>query len=215
MPSRIPKDPPPHRRGEMRRDAFRAARPRRLNERPLRVGGNALPRAALVRRRRGPCSAAQAPGTPHRDRRAEIERVTAMRTAFHCRCEPSASPARPHRVRSPTGALSCCSDACARRLRRDRRQRTRPLARCCACRVSFAPSRADAIYCSSACRQWSYRRRLSPLARLGARATGRRRQRRISASSASSSRAKLPRRRLRQISARRRSGRSATSRRGR
>jgi len=47
-------------------------------------------------------------------------------------------------------------------LRRDRRQRTRPLARCCACRGSFAPTRADAIYCSSACRQWSYRRRLSP-----------------------------------------------------
>jgi len=54
-------------------------------------------------------------------------------------------------------------------LRRDRRQRTRPLARCSACREAFEPSRADAVYCSSACRQFAYRRRLSP-----ARTTARR-----------------------------------------
>ena len=99
-------------------------------------------------------------------------------------------PARLHRVRSAGGALMCCSDACARRLRRDRRQRTRPLARCCACRESFAPS---AVGCALLLVRMSAVE-LSPppvaaRTRLGARATGRCRQRRISASSASSSRA--------------------------
>jgi hypothetical protein len=83
---------------------------------------------------------------------------------FQCGCEPPEerpSGRRAYAVRDAVrGSVLTCSEACARRIRRDLRQRTRPLVRCCACRESFQPTRSDARTCSSPCRQWSYRQRL-------------------------------------------------------
>jgi hypothetical protein len=52
-----------------------------------------------------------------------------------------------------------CSDRCRRRMaRKTHRQKLRL---CKTCGNSFQSPRKDARYCSSACRQWSYRRRRS------------------------------------------------------
>jgi hypothetical protein len=54
--------------------------------------------------------------------------------------------------------IVACSERCRERARRLRPQ---PAARKCdSCGKSFKPSRVDARYCSSACRQKAYRRRL-------------------------------------------------------
>src|SRR5215204_3745329 len=57
---------------------------------------------------------------------------------LHCAAcaEPLATGARPFLVLGPSVARTC-SHACARRARRDRAQRCRPLIRCAACRESF------------------------------------------------------------------------------
>lgn len=55
-----------------------------------------------------------------------------------------------------------CCDACGELARRERRpSRARPayLARCVECDALYVPARADARYCSPACRQSAYRRR--------------------------------------------------------
>ena len=55
--------------------------------------------------------------------------------------------------------VSACSSHCAQRARRRFRKRL-PLARhCTVCGESFQPTRTDARYCSSPCRQAAYRRR--------------------------------------------------------
>ena len=53
----------------------------------------------------------------------------------------------------------CCSESCARRLRRKRAQESRQQRPCTVCQAMFRPRRSDAEYCSSPCRQWAYRRR--------------------------------------------------------
>jgi len=57
--------------------------------------------------------------------------------------------------------LKVCSNRCLQRWRRVLRARRRPHATCPVCKFSFRPSRADARYCSNACRQWAYRLRAS------------------------------------------------------
>jgi hypothetical protein len=54
-----------------------------------------------------------------------------------------------------------CSKRCAQRERRKRRSkyRYRPQRTCPTCNVRFQPTRADAEYCSNACRQRAYRLR--------------------------------------------------------
>jgi hypothetical protein len=57
-----------------------------------------------------------------------------------------------------------CSKRCEQRYRR-RLQRERGSGaetRCTVCGVGFRPKRDDAKFCSSACRQWAYRRRVGP-----------------------------------------------------
>ena len=84
--------------------------------------------------------------------------------AFRCACDApkDASGPRPYVVHSAVGPVLTCSNACARRTRRDLRQRARPLVRCLACRQSFRPSRSDARYCGGACRQRACRARRAP-----------------------------------------------------
>ena len=55
--------------------------------------------------------------------------------------------------------VRACSDRCAQRMRRRPAARKRwPVERKCRCGVLFMPKRADAIYCSPACKQRAYRR---------------------------------------------------------
>ena len=57
-----------------------------------------------------------------------------------------------------------CSNRCHQRARRKIRQKDRLAFKpksCDICQRTFKPVRADARYCSSACRQWAYRRRKS------------------------------------------------------
>ena len=56
-------------------------------------------------------------------------------------------------------ALKTCSKRCAQRERRARRRRSRLKQPCLLCGVSFTPARGDAKFCSSACKQRSYRQR--------------------------------------------------------
>ena len=57
----------------------------------------------------------------------------------------------------PGPAQKVCSAACAQKLYRARRKVTE--ATCATCGEVFAPTRRDAVYCSSPCRQRAYRRR--------------------------------------------------------
>lgn len=59
-----------------------------------------------------------------------------------------------------TGQRRCCSHACSARTRRLRRRTDRR----CACGVVFTPARSDALTCSNACRQRSYRERAAATA---------------------------------------------------
>lgn len=52
-----------------------------------------------------------------------------------------------------------CSDRCAQRVRRKIRRFKN--ATCAVCKTAFKPARSDAKFCSSQCRQWSYRLRRS------------------------------------------------------
>jgi hypothetical protein len=61
----------------------------------------------------------------------------------------------------------CCSNRCYQRDYRKRRRGLRSVVewkcrqpKCKACHKPFQPSRTDAVYCSSGCRQWTYRRRI-------------------------------------------------------
>jgi hypothetical protein len=57
-------------------------------------------------------------------------------------------------------AARCCTPICGRRARRQWRQDLpSPLTLCATCHEPFTPKRADACYCSGACRQKSYRNR--------------------------------------------------------
>jgi hypothetical protein len=51
-----------------------------------------------------------------------------------------------------------CSARCAQRYRRRQRE-SRDEVRCSVCNIGFRPRRADARFCSGACRQWAYRLR--------------------------------------------------------
>lgn len=53
----------------------------------------------------------------------------------------------------------CCSEACAKRYLRRRKQDCKPERQCAVCKLMFKPARSDAEYCSGACRQWAFRRR--------------------------------------------------------
>jgi hypothetical protein len=52
-----------------------------------------------------------------------------------------------------------CTPRCAQRVRRRARREQRPEQTCTVCKTMFQPKRADAKFCSSACRQWAYRLR--------------------------------------------------------
>jgi hypothetical protein len=54
---------------------------------------------------------------------------------------------------------STCSSRCEQRYRRRFRQIHKEKINCSVCNVPFRPKRADARFCSNACRQWAYRRR--------------------------------------------------------
>jgi hypothetical protein len=60
------------------------------------------------------------------------------------------------------GNVRYCSERCAKRLLRQRRQHWRPKKFCAVCKTSFKPKRSDAEFCSGPCRQWAYRRRRAP-----------------------------------------------------
>ncbi len=49
-----------------------------------------------------------------------------------------------------------CSNRCHQRARR---KLNRPQLKCSTCKKPFTAARADACYCSNACRQWTYRQR--------------------------------------------------------
>ena len=212
MPSRILKTP---RRIVAARcdESFSSSSPAPPQRTPLRVGGNALPRAALVPAADEPLlrrssTGRAAPRPPRRDS------VTGMRTSAFT----AAVSYRPRRLVC-TGSGQRAGRSCAA---------LTPALGACGATVGSAPDRwRAAVPVASRSRRAGPMRSTArphvgsgaiaaacrlPARRLGARATGRCRQRRISASSASSSRARLPRRRL-PTSAQRRSGRSATSRR--
>src|ERR1700676_693433 len=57
-------------------------------------------------------------------------------------------------------AVTTCSDRCLQRACRVRRRASRAMARCEVCKGKFQPKRADARYCSNACRHWTYRLRM-------------------------------------------------------
>ena len=54
-----------------------------------------------------------------------------------------------------------CSNACAQIARRRQQREPPPSVTCSVCSKQFQPTRSDAQFCSSACRQWAYRRRLN------------------------------------------------------
>jgi hypothetical protein len=62
-------------------------------------------------------------------------------------------PWGPHR---PCRPRAWCSSRCEQRVRRVRNKVVQEKT-CACCQKPFFPARADAVYCSSACRQWSYR----------------------------------------------------------
>jgi hypothetical protein len=72
-------------------------------------------------------------------------------------------PRRMARGREWADCPQTCSNACYRKaLRKQRRPKTHE---CITCKAKFKSSRADAQFCSSACRQWAYRLRAkAPLA---------------------------------------------------
>ncbi len=70
---------------------------------------------------------------------------------------PSSRSSLPYEKR----AIPCvCSSRCYQRIRRKERREWLRYP-CKMCGKAFKPARADARYCSSACRQWAYRRRKS------------------------------------------------------
>jgi hypothetical protein len=57
--------------------------------------------------------------------------------------------------------VRACSDRCAQRMRRKSAARKRwPVERKCRCGKLFMPKHSDTIYCSPACKQRAYRRRI-------------------------------------------------------
>jgi len=54
--------------------------------------------------------------------------------------------------------VSACSERCAQRIRRGRKQRM-GTDRTCQCGKAFTPARSDSLFCSVACKQRAYRRR--------------------------------------------------------
>lgn len=66
-------------------------------------------------------------------------------------------PQRMARHREWADCPQTCSNACYRKaLRKQRRPKTRE---CITCKTTFKSTRADAQFCSSACRQWAYQLR--------------------------------------------------------
>jgi hypothetical protein len=55
--------------------------------------------------------------------------------------------------------IRTCSRRCSKRLEKERRRVKREDRRCEVCNETFTPKRADARYCSNACRQDAYRKR--------------------------------------------------------
>jgi hypothetical protein len=53
-----------------------------------------------------------------------------------------------------------CCEKCAHQIRREKRRRQQPTRSCQACGEIFEPVRADAKFCSVACKQRAYRRRV-------------------------------------------------------
>jgi ribosomal protein L24E len=77
---------------------------------------------------------------------------------------PMLTPHRSGRAITWTGdyrsiLAQTCSARCEQRYRRKLNREQRPEIACTVCSKSFRPNRADAKFCSNACRQWAYRRR--------------------------------------------------------
>jgi hypothetical protein len=82
--------------------------------------------------------------------------------------KPGGTPTRPRTpdlrrlqpaLATPSVHIRVCSDRCAKRWRRRRKQARRPFVACDGCARRFRPDRHDARFCSNACRQSAYRRR--------------------------------------------------------
>jgi hypothetical protein len=78
--------------------------------------------------------------------------------------QPMLVPHRVARMNIRTGAcdataVSTCSTRCEQRYRRRLRRQAKSSLVCTVCNAAFRPARADAKFCSNACRQWAYRRR--------------------------------------------------------
>jgi hypothetical protein len=79
--------------------------------------------------------------------------VEQANACHECRCAGCSQP-----MLTPSMGHEVCSSRCARRYMR-RLKSERKKAYCETCNQLFVPKRTDANYCSSACRQWAYRRR--------------------------------------------------------
>jgi len=88
-------------------------------------------------------------------------------------CESCVTPSEANRCRVTSPCPGCgmtlmthwrystsfCSERCRKRDARKRAQVERAEIECAACHIMFRPTRSDAAYCSSACRQSAYRQR--------------------------------------------------------
>lgn len=77
-------------------------------------------------------------------------------------CEGCGRPVHQQRDRIERGRVVCCTDCNSKarsRSRHSQKVARRGLRTCPTCKEEFAPARADAIFCTSPCRQKAYRGR--------------------------------------------------------
>lgn len=97
---------------------------------------------------------------PHRTTEAELARAPRRVNCHSCGQPLATPPSIRQKMGFPFGPL-VCSDRCAQRWRRRRQVERRRLPVCDGCGGAFQPSRGDARFCTKACGQSAYRRRVA------------------------------------------------------
>lgn len=88
----------------------------------------------------------------------ERRRLGEERSCIVCGCQMQVLDSKYRSVRTD---VLVCSNRCAQRRRRASLYRPRMKTICASCRKSFEPKRDDAKFCSVACKQRAYRRRIA------------------------------------------------------